>query len=88
MLTVIVPNQRETSQSQQQVAEQQRQTQPLAPTLDARGVTEGWSVRLASFSSYANALILIDRLQSSGHRAYIRELPYEQGTLTSVFVGP
>lgn len=58
------------------------------PGLDRVGLPEGWSVRLASFSSYANALNLVDRLQSRGHPAYIRELPSAQGILTAVFVGP
>lgn len=59
-----------------------------APGLDNVGLPEGWSVRLASFSSYANALNLVDRLQSRGHPAYIREIPSGQGVLTAVFVGP
>lgn len=59
-----------------------------APGLDNVGLPEGWSVRLASFSSYANALNLVDRLQSRGHPAYIREVPSGQGVLTAVFVGP
>lgn len=58
------------------------------PSLDNVGLPEGWSVRLASFSSYANALNLVDRLQSRGHPAYIREMPSAQGMLTAVFVGP
>lgn len=59
-----------------------------APGLDNVGLPQGWSVRLASFSSYANALNLVDRLQSRGHPAYIREIPSAQGVLTAVFVGP
>ncbi|OGT70006.1 MAG: hypothetical protein A3H44_14925 [Gammaproteobacteria bacterium RIFCSPLOWO2_02_FULL_57_10] len=59
-----------------------------APGLDSVGLPEGWSVRLASFSSYPNALNLVDRLQSRGHPAYIREIPSAQGILTAVFVGP
>lgn len=56
--------------------------------LDSAGLPEGWSVRLGSFSSAANARSLMERLQARGHRAYTREVRTEQGTLTAVFVGP
>ncbi|MES3008104.1 MAG: SPOR domain-containing protein [Pseudomonadota bacterium] len=59
-----------------------------APKLDNVGLPEGWSVRLGSFSSQANALSLVQRLQTLGHRAYTRAVSSEQGTLTAVFVGP
>ncbi len=59
-----------------------------APKLDSTGLPEGWSVRLGSFSSAANARSLVERLQARGHRAYTREVRTEQGTLTAVFVGP
>ena len=59
-----------------------------APKLDSAGLPEGWSVRLGSFSSAANARSLVERLQARGHRAYSREVRTEQGTLTAVFVGP
>jgi DedD protein len=45
-------------------------------------------VRLASFSSTANASALVTRLQAGGHRAYTRRLDSSQGILTAVFVGP
>lgn len=60
----------------------------VAPKLDSAGLPEGWSVRLGSFSSAANARSLVERLQARGHRAYTREVRTEQGTLTAVFVGP
>lgn len=59
-----------------------------AASLDAQGLPEGWSVRLASFSSTANASALVTRLQAGGHRAYTRRLDSSQGVLTAVFVGP
>lgn len=61
-------------------------SEPLG--LDSAGLPQGWSVRLGSFSSTANALNLVDRLQERGHRAYTREVSSAQGTLTAVFVGP
>ena len=59
-----------------------------APQLDPNGLPQGWSVRLASFSNQANARNLLERLQSRGHRAYIREISSSQGALMAVFVGP
>lgn len=59
-----------------------------APRLDADGLPEGWSVRLASFSSESNARNLVERLSSAGHRAYTRVLESSQGPLVAVFVGP
>jgi len=58
------------------------------PVLDRDGLPEGWSVRLASFSSTANAQALVERLLARGHRAYVREITSSQGPLTAVFVGP
>lgn len=58
------------------------------PVLDSDGLPEGWSVRLASFSSEANARSLVERLQARGHRAYTREITSSQGPLIAVFVGP
>jgi len=59
-----------------------------AASLDAQGLPEGWSVRLASFSNTANASTLVTRLQAGGHRAYTRRVDSSQGVLTAVFVGP
>lgn len=59
-----------------------------APRLDADGLPEGWSVRLASFSSESNARNLVERLSDAGHRAYTRVLESSQGPLVAVFVGP
>lgn len=59
-----------------------------APKLDANGLPEGWSVRLASFSSEANARNLVERLSNAGHRAYTRTIASSQGPLVAVFVGP
>jgi DedD protein len=58
------------------------------PVLDSDGLPEGWSVRLASFSSAANAQALVERLLASGHRAYVRQITSSQGPLMAVFVGP
>jgi DedD protein len=58
------------------------------PVLDSAGLPEGWSVRLASFSSEANARSLVERLQARGHRAYTRQITSTQGPLIAVFVGP
>ncbi len=58
------------------------------PVLDSDGLPEGWSVRLASFSSAANAQALVERLLARGHRAYVRQITSSQGPLTAVFVGP
>lgn len=60
----------------------------VPPVLDSAGLPEGWSVRLASFSSEANALALVERLQARGHRAYTRPITSAQGPLIAVFVGP
>jgi DedD protein len=59
-----------------------------APSLDSAGLPEGWSVRLASFSSEANARNLVERLQGGGHRAYMRQIESAQGPLVAVYVGP
>lgn len=89
ILIVIVFNQRQSSESLQQIAEQQRQTQPTATGLDTRGVPEGWSVRLAGFPNADYASALLTRLQEFGHPAYIRRLESSQGiVMTWVFVGP
>jgi DedD protein len=58
------------------------------PALDVRGLPEGWSVRLGSFSNTENASNLVTRLQAAGHRAYTRRIESSQGMLTAVFVGP
>lgn len=69
-------------------AQREPDTDDEAPRLDADGLPEGWSVRLASFSSETNARNLVERLQSAGHRAYTRVLESSQGPLVAVFVGP
>ena len=58
------------------------------PSLGPDGLPQGWSVRLGSFSSAANAENLMQRLQDSGYRAYTRAIESDQGSLTAVFVGP
>ena len=60
----------------------------VTSALDYRGLPEAWSVRLASFSSQANASNLLNRLVGDGHRAYTRQIDSSQGPLTAVFVGP
>lgn len=69
-------------------AQRDTQSNDSAPRLDSDGLPEGWSVRLASFSSEANARNLVERLQNAGHRAYTRTLESAQGPLVAVFVGP
>ncbi len=58
------------------------------PALDAAGLPEGWTVRLGSFGSRANADALVARLLAAGHKAYIRPVVTGQGSLNGVFVGP
>lgn len=58
------------------------------PQLDENGLPRGWSVRLGSFAQEANANNLLERLQASGYKAYTRNIANNQGSLTSVFVGP
>jgi DedD protein len=58
------------------------------PQLDERGIPEGWSVRLGSFSIAENAKNLLDRLQAAGYTAYSRTIDGDQGDLIRVFVGP
>tara|TARA_R100000306_G_scaffold3900_3_gene6532 strand:- start:3789 stop:4505 length:717 start_codon:yes stop_codon:yes gene_type:complete len=65
-----------------------QQAEEVTSALDYRGLPEAWSVRLASFSSQANASNLLNRLVGDGHRAYTRQIDSSQGTLTAVFVGP
>ena len=60
----------------------------MTSALDYRGLPEAWSVRLASFSSQANASNLLNRLVGDGHRAYTRQIDSSLGPLTAVFVGP
>lgn len=69
-------------------AQRDTEVNDAAPKLDADGLPEGWSVRLASFSNDANALNLVERLQGAGHRAYTRKIASAQGPLVAVFVGP
>ncbi|MDA1370095.1 MAG: SPOR domain-containing protein [Proteobacteria bacterium] len=58
------------------------------PSLDRRGLPQGWSVRLGSFADAANANNLLQRLQAAGYKAYARSINSQQGTLTAVYVGP
>ncbi len=77
----------ETPAETSQTATASRQAD-VTSALDYRGLPEVWSVRLASFSSQANASNLLNRLVADGHRAYTRQIDSSQGTLTAVFVGP
>jgi DedD protein len=63
-------------------------TTQTSPTLDAQGLPQGFSVRLASFGNATNASNLVARLQDAGHRAYSRRIESSQGLLTAVYVGP
>ena len=58
------------------------------PQLDENGLPSGWSVRLGLFSNADNAVILLQRLQEAGYRAYLREIESDEGRLRGVFVGP
>tara|TARA_B100000470_G_scaffold57313_1_gene43251 strand:+ start:156 stop:737 length:582 start_codon:yes stop_codon:yes gene_type:complete len=58
------------------------------PTLNPAGLPDGWSIRLGSFSEASNATNLMQRLQTAGYKAYIRDIDSEQVKLTGVFVGP
>ena len=58
------------------------------PTLNPAGLPNGWSIRLGSFSEASNATNLMQRLQTAGYKAYIRDIDSEQAELTGVFVGP
>ena len=58
------------------------------PTLNLAGLPNGWSIRLGSFSEASNATNLMQRLQTAGYKAYIRDIDSEQVELTGVFVGP
>lgn len=58
------------------------------PELDEMSLPEGWSVRLGVFSNPQNAVNLESRLLNAGYKAYRRDLPGAQGTVTGVFVGP
>ena len=58
------------------------------PTLNSAGLPNGWSIRLGSFSEASNATNLMQRLQTAGYKAYIRDIDSEQVKLTGVFVGP
>ena len=58
------------------------------PTLNSAGLPNGWSIRLGSFSEASNATNLMQRLQTAGYKAYIRDIDSEQVELTGVFVGP
>jgi len=64
------------------------QALPASPSLDAEGLPQGFSVRLASFGNATNASNLVTRLQDAGHRAYSRRIETSQGLLTAVYVGP
>ena len=58
------------------------------PNLNSAGLPNGWSIRLGSFSEASNATNLMQRLQTAGYKAYIRDIDSEQVELTGVFVGP
>ena len=58
------------------------------PILNSAGLPNGWSIRLGSFSKASNATNLMQRLQTAGYKAYIRDIDSEQVELTGVFVGP
>lgn len=67
-----------------------QETQEAGSTdvLNDAGLLEGWSVRLGTFGTAANAENLMRELRADGHKAYTRVLRRESGTLTAVLVGP
>jgi DedD protein len=83
----IVTDVAESAQQAEQAVQQSQET-PSEPTLDEMSLPEGWSVRLGIFSNATNAANLTRRLLDAGYRAYRREIPGAQGTVTGVFVGP
>jgi DedD protein len=72
-------------------ASAQKQAQAPAaedPSLDARGLPQAWVVQVASLSSSEAAVRLRDRLQTEGHKAYIRTASTPNGEVSRVFIGP
>lgn len=59
-----------------------------ADVLNDAGLLQGWSVRLGTFGSAANAENLMRELRADGYQAYTRVIRRESGTLTAVLVGP
>ncbi|MCW8193261.1 SPOR domain-containing protein [Proteobacteria bacterium 005FR1] len=59
-----------------------------APTLNAEGVPDGWSLQVASFQSADRAEAMREKLLAEGFKGYIRSAKTSQGTVHRVFVGP
>ena len=78
----------DSSEEQVQVSTSEPAFTREIPQLDESGLPQGWSVRMGSFAEEDNALNLMERLRSSGYKAYTRNVQNGQSSLTSVFVGP
>lgn len=65
---------------------EQLQQQPVAQPakIDEQGLPEAWSVQVGAFSNQLNAQALVQKLQSAGFKAYLRE----RDGLARVLVGP
>lgn len=59
-----------------------------APTLNAEGVPDAWSLQVASFQSPERAQTMLEQLQEAGFKSYVRTASTGQGTVHRVFVGP
>jgi len=64
------------------------QSEYIPPALNELSLPQGWSVRLGVFSNPENASNLKQQLLDAGYRAYTRELPGRENSVTGVFVGP
>lgn len=71
-----------------EASDQEPEEDASADGLNDAELLEGWSVRLGTFGSAANAENLMRELRADGHRAYTRVLRRDSGTLTAVLVGP
>ncbi len=68
------------------VAAQSSSVTPV--TLSEQGLPEGWVIQVVSLRAQESANKLRDQLQAEGHRAYVRSVPLDSGTVYRVFIGP
>jgi DedD protein len=59
-----------------------------ALSLSDKGLPEGWIIQVVSLRAQDSANKLRDELQAEGHRAYVRAVPLNSGTVYRVFIGP
>lgn len=71
-----------------EASDQEAEADGNTDVLNDAGLLEGWSVRLGTFGTVANAENLMRELRADGHKAYTRVLRRDSGTLTAVLVGP